>query len=74
MFACLYLYVQCEIKTIIRQRQLEMALATDAEPQSVASGCTSDHSVKMTPKQQAEFESRLRVQYSTPYDTSTCKE
>jgi hypothetical protein len=35
-----------------------MAPATDAEPRRVASGCTSDHSVKMTPQQQAEFESR----------------
>ena len=35
-----------------------MAPATDAEPRRVASGCTSDHSAKMTPQQQAEFESR----------------
>ena len=35
-----------------------MAPATDAEPQRVASGCTADHSAKMTPTQQAEFESR----------------
>ena len=35
-----------------------MAPATDAEPRRVASGCTSDHSAKMTPQQQAECESR----------------
>ena len=35
-----------------------MAPATDAEPRRVASGCTSDHSAKMTQQQQAEFEFR----------------
>ena len=35
-----------------------MAPATDAEPWSLASGCTSDHSAEMTPLQQAELEFR----------------
>ena len=35
-----------------------MAPATDAEPWRVASGCTSDHSVEMTPSHQAELEFR----------------
>ena len=33
-----------------------MAPATDAEPRHVASGCTSDHSAKITPQQKAELE------------------
>ena len=35
-----------------------MAPATDAEPQRVASGCTSDHSAKMIPTQWAELGSK----------------
>jgi hypothetical protein len=35
-----------------------MALANDAEQQHRASGCTSVHSVEMTPMQQAELESK----------------
>ena len=35
-----------------------MAPATDAEPQRLASGCTSDHSAKMTPTQRAELGSK----------------
>ena len=35
-----------------------MTPTTDAEPWRVASGCTSDHSAKMTPQQQAELEFR----------------
>ena len=35
-----------------------MAPAIDAEPQSIASGCTSDQSAKMNPMQQAELNSK----------------
>ena len=35
-----------------------MKSATDAEPQRVASGCTSDHSAKMIPTQWAELGSK----------------
>ena len=43
---------------IFRKHQLEMAPANDAEPQRIASGCTSGHSEKVTPTQRAELEFR----------------
>ena len=58
---------------IFRWHQLEMAPATDAEPQHIAGGCTSDHSAKMTPQQQAEFKSRHQDRvWSTSTDPTQC--
>ena len=47
-----------------------MAPATDAEPQRIASGCTSDHSAKMTPPQQAELEFRQQTRSEGAQDVA----
>ena len=38
-----------------------MVQATDAEPQRIASGYTSDYSAEMTPPQQGELEFRQAI-------------